>query len=38
MGGALRFAVVRLLQVIPVVMAIGALNFVLLNMAPGDVG
>jgi peptide/nickel transport system permease protein len=37
MGGALRFAVVRLLQIIPVVMAIGALNFVLLNMAPGDV-
>jgi peptide/nickel transport system permease protein len=32
----LLFAVRRLLQVVPVVLAIAALNFVLVKMAPGD--
>ncbi len=36
MSGPLRFVALRLLQVAPVVLAIGALNFVLLKMAPGD--
>ncbi len=37
MHGNVRFILLRLLQVIPAVIAIAALNFVLLHLAPGDV-
>ncbi len=36
MSATLRFIIRRTLQVIPVVLAIAALNFVLLHLAPGD--
>ena len=36
MPGALLFVLRRMLQVVPVVLAIAALNFLLLHLAPGD--
>jgi len=35
-GGALGYVVRRLLQAVPVILAIVALNFLLLHLAPGD--